>query len=64
MDWRKLKDTKCLENWMGIKHLIARLFILIILGVTRTVLANDFIIDDRGSGNLKSNLGIEWRLVT
>jgi hypothetical protein len=49
---------------MGIKRLIAKLFILIILGVTRTVLANDFIIDDRGSDNLKSNLGIEWRLVT
>jgi hypothetical protein len=49
---------------MGIKQLIAKLFILIILGVTRTVLANDFIIDDRRSGNLKSNLGIEWRLVT
>lgn len=64
MDWRELKDTKCLENGMGIKQLIAKLFILIILGVTRTVLANDFIIDDRGSGNLKSNLGIEWRLVT
>ena len=49
---------------MEIKQLIAKLFILIILGVTRTVLANDFIIDDRGSDNLKSNLGIEWRLVT
>lgn len=49
---------------MGIKQLIAKLFILISLGITRTVLANDFIIDDRTSGNLKSNLGIEWRLVT
>ncbi len=28
------------------------------------VLANDFIIDDRMSGNLKSNLGFEWSLVT
>ncbi len=27
-------------------------------------MANDFIIDDRSSGNLKSNLGFEWRLVT
>jgi Complex I intermediate-associated protein 30 (CIA30) len=26
--------------------------------------ANEFIIDDRASGNLKSNLGFEWRLVT
>lgn len=49
---------------MGITQLILKLFILISLGVTRTVLANDFIIDDRSSGNLKSNLGIEWRLVT
>ncbi|MBS3953544.1 MAG: CIA30 family protein [Methylomicrobium sp.] len=47
-----------------VKQLIAKLFILIILGVTRTVLANDFIIDDRQSGSLKSNLGIEWRVVT
>ncbi|MCD2453761.1 CIA30 family protein [Methylicorpusculum oleiharenae] len=49
---------------MGIKQLIAKLFILIIFGVTRSVLANDFIIDDRRSGNLKSNLGIEWHVVT
>jgi len=28
------------------------------------VLANDLIIDDRKSGSLKSNLGIEWRVVT
>lgn len=28
------------------------------------VLANDFIIDDRVSGNLGSNLGTQWRLVT
>jgi len=48
---------------MGIK-LSAKLFIVIFLGVARMVLANDFIIDDRTSGNLKSNLGIEWRLVT
>ena len=27
-------------------------------------MANDFIIDDRSSGNLKSNFGFEWRLVT
>jgi Complex I intermediate-associated protein 30 (CIA30) len=27
-------------------------------------MANDLIIDDRSSGNLKSNLGFEWRLVT
>lgn len=27
-------------------------------------MANEFIIDDRSSGNLKSNLGFEWRLVT
>lgn len=26
--------------------------------------ANDFIVDDRTSGSLKSNLGIEWRLIT
>jgi hypothetical protein len=49
---------------MGIKQLTATIFILISLGITRKVLANDFIIDDRKSGNLKSNLGIEWRLVT
>ena len=49
---------------MGIKQLIPKHFILIILGVTRTVLANDLIIDDRKSGSLKSNLGIEWRVVT
>jgi hypothetical protein len=49
---------------MGIKQLTAKLFILIFLGVARMVLANDFIIDDRTSGNLKSNLDIEWCLVT
>jgi hypothetical protein len=49
---------------MGIKQLAAKLFILIFFGVSRMVLANDFIIDDRTSRNLKSNLAIEWRLVT
>ena len=49
---------------MELKQLTAKLLRLISIGVTRTVLANDFIIDDRRSGNLKSNLGIEWRLVT
>ncbi|GJL70917.1 MAG: hypothetical protein NMNS01_01160 [Nitrosomonas sp.] len=39
---------------------------LINLGVynSNTVLAKDFIIDDRVSGNLSSNLGTHWRLVT
>lgn len=49
---------------MGIKQLTAKFFILIFLGVARIVLANDLIIDNRTSGNLKSNLGIEWRLIT
>lgn len=49
---------------MEIQHLVAKSLIMIWLGATRTVLANDFIIDDRSSGSLKSNLGIEWRLIS
>ncbi|WP_341328806.1 CIA30 family protein [Methylotuvimicrobium sp. KM2] len=30
----------------------------------KTMLAGEFVIDDRSSGNLKSNLGMEWRLVS
>ncbi len=63
MHWRKLKIPR-FGRWSGGKPLTIALFIFISLGVTRTVLAKDFIIDDRTSGNLKSNLGIEWRLVT
>jgi hypothetical protein len=33
-------------------------------GVTDNVLANDLVIDDRSSGDLNSNLGLEWRLFT
>ena len=49
---------------MDFRKLSARLFILISLGVMKTMLAGEFVIDDRSSGNLKSNLGIEWRLVS
>lgn len=38
--------------------------LLITLGAWNIVLANDLIIDDRTSGNLNSNLGTQWRLVT
>ena len=38
--------------------------LLITLGAWNIVLANDLIIDDRTSGNLSSNLGTQWRLVT
>lgn len=38
--------------------------LLIALGAWNIVLANDLIIDDRTSGNLYSNLGTQWRLVT
>jgi len=34
------------------------------LGACSIVLAKDLIIDDRGSGNLNSSLGTQWRLVT
>ncbi len=34
------------------------------LGAYNIVLAKDLIIDDRASGNLSSNLGTQWRLVT
>jgi len=37
---------------------------LINLGVCNIVLAKDLIIDDRASGNISSNLGTKWRLVT
>ena len=37
---------------------------LINLGVCNIVLAKDLIIDDRASGNINSNLGTKWRLVT
>lgn len=37
---------------------------LISMGVASTVSAKELIIDDRSSGDLKSNLGIEWRLFT
>ncbi len=33
-------------------------------GVINDVLAHDLIIDDRTSGDLNSNLGLEWRLFT
>lgn len=33
-------------------------------GAINSVLANDLIIDDRTSGDLNSNLGVEWRLFT
>jgi hypothetical protein len=33
-------------------------------GVINSVHANDLVIDDRTSGNLNSNLGLEWRLFT
>ena len=46
------------------EKITTKFIILISLGVTNTVLANDLIIDDRSSGNLTSNLGIEWRLIT
>lgn len=34
------------------------------LGACNIVLAKDLIIDDRASGNISSNLGTQWRLVT
>jgi hypothetical protein len=37
---------------------------LIGIGVSKTVSANDVIIDDRSSGNMMSTMGTEWRLVT
>ena len=53
-----------MENSMDFRKLSARLFIMISLGVMKTMLAGEFVIDDRSSGNLKSNLGMEWRLVS
>ncbi len=38
--------------------------LLINLGGTNIVLAQDLIIDDRASGNISSSLGTQWRLVT
>ena len=38
--------------------------ILFTLVLTNTVSANHLIIDDRSSGNLSSNLGTNWRLIT
>lgn len=37
---------------------------LFLMCVVNTVSANSLIIDDRSSGDLRSNLGEEWRLVT
>jgi hypothetical protein len=37
---------------------------MIIPGVMNSVHANDLVIDDRSSGDLNSNLGLEWRLFT
>jgi len=47
-------------------HSITALLISLMLspGVINNVLANDLIIDDRTSGDLHSNLGLEWRLFT
>ncbi len=53
-----------MENRMNFRKLSARLFLVISLGVMKTMLAGEFVIDDRSSGNLKSNLGMEWRLVS
>lgn len=38
--------------------------ILFTLVLTNTVSANNLIIDDRSSGELRSNLGTDWRLIT
>ena len=51
---------------MNIRFVI-KLFILISyisLITTRTVLANNLIIDDRSRGDFNSNLGTEWRMIT
>ncbi len=46
----------------GITRLLISL--MIIPGVIDSVFANDLVIDDRSSGDLNSNLGLEWRLFT
>jgi hypothetical protein len=43
---------------------VVKLFSLFIMCVVNTVSANSLVIDDRNSGELRSNLGEEWRLVT
>lgn len=52
----------------GIRLVLFQLAIgfLVNLGMCNSniVLAKDFIIDDRVSGNLSSNLGAQWRLIT
>ena len=54
---------------MEIKQLTSCLLILISYGVMQIVSANDSksrngIIDDRSSGDLSANSGIEWRIIT
>lgn len=46
------------------KNVVKLWFGLFIMCVVNTVSAKSLIIDDRSSGELRSNLGEEWRLVT
>lgn len=51
-------------NFRFSKNVVKLVSCLFLICVVNTVSANALIIDDRSSGELRSNLGEEWRLVT
>lgn len=58
------KSIRIPDTFDSMLFLIRFAMLLIFFGVPSTMLAGELIIDDRSSGDLKSSLGTEWRLIT